>query len=230
MIWYLACSLAVTLLPVQVSSSAAPLVMLTDPTAKCLDGTAAGFYVQQAKNSSNINQWVLYLEGGGECDTESACQAQTYSSLGSSKYFAPTSDSSGWYLASDYCPYNPDLCGWNHARDPYCTQDLHSGQVENPDDSTWGLYFSGHLVFKAMLDALDQPPYNLVDATDIILSGTSAGIECYCILFRLFALILAECFRRYWCVDELGLFGGEISQRPRHRRHHRRPLLLRHIL
>lgn len=175
MIRYLACSLVAVLLPFQVSSSAAPLVMLTDPTAKCLDGTQAGYYVQQAKNLSNVNQWVLYLEGGGECDTESACQAQTYSSLGSSKYFAPTSDSSSWYLASDYCPYNPDLCGWNHARDPYCTQDLHAGQIENPDDSTWGLYFSGHLVFKAMLDALDQPPYNLADATDIILSGTSAG-------------------------------------------------------
>ena len=47
------------------------------------------------------------------------------------------------------------------------------GQVSEPSDSTWGLYFSGHLVFKAMLDQLDRR--GLLDATEILLSGASAG-------------------------------------------------------
>jgi hypothetical protein len=149
--------------------------MLTDTKAKCLDGTLAGFYAQTASNSADKNKWVIYLNGGGECDTEDACSYQTTGSLGSSKYFPNTSDSSGWYLASDYCAYNPDFCGWNHAFDPYCTQDLHSGQIEVATDATWGLYFSGHLVLKATLDALEQAPYNLRDATDIVLQGVSAG-------------------------------------------------------
>ncbi len=121
-----------------VQASYAPLYMLSDPKAKCLDGTQAGFYAETASNSADQRKWVLYLNGGGECDTESACEYQLTSSLGSSKYFANTSDSSGWYLGSNYCPYNPDLCGWNHAFDPYGTQDLHSGQVEVASNDTWG--------------------------------------------------------------------------------------------
>lgn len=118
---------------------------------------------------------MIYLGGGGECDNESSCKYQLTGALGSSNYFANTSESSGWYLGSPYCPYNPDLCGWNHAFDPYCTQDLHTGQVEEPSDKTWGLYFSGFNVFKATLDALDQAPFNLGNATDIVLLGASAG-------------------------------------------------------
>jgi O-palmitoleoyl-L-serine hydrolase len=162
------------LLPVY--SAKVPLTMLSDyPQAKCLDGTNAGFYAQLAPNPEDSLRWVIYLDGGGECDTEDACVYQTESALGSSKYFANESDPSGWYLASDYCPYNPTFCGWNHVKDPYCTQDLHSGQVTEATDATWGLYFSGHLVLEATLNALDKPPYNLVDATDIIVSGASAG-------------------------------------------------------
>jgi hypothetical protein len=156
---------------------AVPLTMLSDPLARCLDGSQAGFYVQPAPNASDARKWVIYLEGGGECDTENACKAQTTSSLGSSKYLSATSEPSSWFLASDYCPYNPILCGWNHVRDPYCTQDLHAGQVSEATDKTWGLYFAGRHVFTAMLDALDQPPYELGKATDIILHGASAGIS-----------------------------------------------------
>jgi len=103
--------------------------MLSDTKAKCLDGTQAGFYAETASNPADANKWVIYLGGGGECDNESSCKYQLTNALGSSNYFANTSESSGWYLGSGYCPYNPDLCGWNHVLDPYCTQDLHMGQV-----------------------------------------------------------------------------------------------------
>ncbi len=176
---YLGCAMLIFQFLAQfatVSAVAVPLIMLTDPKARCLDGTQAGFYAQQAPKSSDDRKWVIYLEGGGECDTENACKYQTSSALGSSKYFAATSDPSSWFLASDYCPNNPDLCGWNHARDPYCTQDLHAGQVTEATNKTWGLYFAGHHVFTAMLDALDEAPYHLRRATDIVLHGASAGI------------------------------------------------------
>jgi len=57
---------------------------------------------------------------------------------------------------------------------PYCTQDLHSGTVTRPGAEQWGLYFSGHLVYKAVLDALDARA-GLAGATEIILTGASAG-------------------------------------------------------
>ncbi len=129
-----------------VAAVSAPLTMLTDSKAKCMDGTQAGYYSQMASNSDDKNKWVIYLEGGGECDTESACKGATSNSMGSSKYFPATSDPTGWFLGSDYCTYNPVFCGWNHARDPYCSQDLHTGQVTVPSDKTWGLYFAGEIV------------------------------------------------------------------------------------
>ena len=136
--------------------------------------TYLGYYYQKAPNISESNKWVTYLAGGGEYDTQSACEYQLTSALGSSKYFANESNPSGWYFGSDYCPYNPMLCGWNHVMDPYCTQDLHSGQITKPTDETWGLYFSGRHVLLATLDALDATA-NLKSATDIVVSGASAG-------------------------------------------------------
>ena len=53
-------------------------------------------------------------------------------------------------------------------------QDVHSGTVTQPSASTYGLYFSGHLIFKAILDALEATA-GLGKATDIILTGGSAG-------------------------------------------------------
>eukprot|EP00823_Brevimastigomonas_motovehiculus_P006015 TRINITY_DN4726_c0_g1_i1.p1 TRINITY_DN4726_c0_g1~~TRINITY_DN4726_c0_g1_i1.p1 ORF type:complete len:382 (+),score=66.58 TRINITY_DN4726_c0_g1_i1:101-1246(+) len=156
-------------------ASKAPLTLLNDPKARCLDGTQAGFYAQVSTNKNDRNKWIIYLNGGGECDQKEACESATHGALGSSKYFSNTSDPSGWYLASDYCPYNPDFCTWSRVMNPYCTQDLHAGQITTPSSSTWGLYFSGHLIIKAMLDALDKTPYNLLEATDIIVHGMSAG-------------------------------------------------------
>jgi hypothetical protein len=57
---------------------------------------------------------------------------------------------------------------------PYCSQDLHSGMVTSPSPATYGLYFSGHLVFVAVIDALVKTT-NISAATDIVLTGASAG-------------------------------------------------------
>jgi len=147
------------------------------PHAKCLDGTQAGYYAQEASSEVDNTKWVIYLNGGGECDSEDACKGATEGALGSSKYFEETSDASGWYLGSDYCPKNPDLCSWNHVLDPYCTQDLHTGQVTRSElsDDNWHMYFSGHLVLEAILDDLDKRSNSLKNASEILLSGVSAG-------------------------------------------------------
>jgi hypothetical protein len=123
--------------------------------AKCMDVTPSGYYYEKFKEEETAQKWVFYLEGGGECDTESGCKAQLSGSLGSSLYFSQEkSDSTGWYLASSDCHINGDFCNWNHVDVTYCSQDLHSGQVTTPSDNTWGLYFSGHLIFQSILDDL----------------------------------------------------------------------------
>jgi hypothetical protein len=88
----------VLLLGSVVEAKNAPLVWLNDyPQAKCLDGSPAAYYLDVATNPANANKWVIYLAGGGECDTEAACQYQTNGALGSSKYFSAASDSAYWY-------------------------------------------------------------------------------------------------------------------------------------
>lgn len=102
-----------------IKAAKVPLTILSSdeyPAAKCLDGTPAGYYAQRATSLADRNKWVLYLNGGGECDSEDACKYQTSSELGSSLYLANESDPSGWYIASDYCPYNPTFCTWNHVK------------------------------------------------------------------------------------------------------------------
>jgi hypothetical protein len=48
------------------------------------------------------------------------------------------------------------------------------GQRTSASDETWGLFFSGHGILEATLNELDAH-YGLLDATEIILSGASAG-------------------------------------------------------
>jgi hypothetical protein len=258
--------LRATLLAASAAAAAAgtaPLTNLTDPLARCMDGTLSGYYLQPASTPRGKNRWVIYLEGGGECTTQGACESHLHDPLGSSKYFAKDVDFGGAFYASDDAAGNPDFFDWNHVDVPYCSQDLHSGQVRlgvgsgeagrgqrgqgkgppphpcswasctpprraadvvhcamrlllqwtaeaaeawcpptsahthfpphrtphptphplhpphlaqmtAPSNATWGLYFSGHHVFTAILDALDKSA-GLAAATEIILTGASAG-------------------------------------------------------
>lgn len=82
-------------------ASPAPLTSLTDPRARCLDGTLSGFYLQAAPNASDATRWVVCLDGGGECGEKNTCYAALNTSLGSSKYFAPSREFDGAYLCDD---------------------------------------------------------------------------------------------------------------------------------
>ncbi len=141
------------------------------PNAKCLDGSAAGYYYQPASDKIYNDKTIIYLNGGGECDNENDCKYQTGTKLGSSKYFTDVIDTGTWmYFADDDCHNNPDFCKWNHIFDPYCSQDLHSGQQTSPNE--WNLYFSGHHVLDSILNDLDHV---LSNSTEIIVTGASAG-------------------------------------------------------
>jgi hypothetical protein len=156
-------------------AASAPLTLLTDPKARCMDGTLSGFYYQPSL--VNNTKWVLYLQGGGECTTENACKGALNGPLGSSKFFPNTTDFDGAFYASDNKEGNPDFYDWNHVNIPYCSQDLHSGQILKPSAETWGLYFSGRFVFVAIIEALEGLTGigGLASATEIIVTGASAG-------------------------------------------------------
>eukprot|EP00047_Mylnosiga_fluctuans_P006060 m.244557 g.244557 ORF g.244557 m.244557 type:complete len:366 (+) comp14468_c0_seq1:99-1196(+) len=148
---------------------AADLVMLKDPLARCMDGTQGGYYFSAG---SNTKGFIIHLEGGGECASYAGCHAQLSTSLGSSKYF-PKSKGLG-FLNDASCSNNPDFCDWTHVQVAYCSQDLHSGLRTVVSADTFGLYFSGGHIFNAVIDDLVQN-HGLAGATDIIISGDSAG-------------------------------------------------------
>jgi hypothetical protein len=56
--------------PYSHAGSNVPLTNLTDSKARCLDGTLSGYYYEKASTSRGTNKWVIYLEGGGECTTQ----------------------------------------------------------------------------------------------------------------------------------------------------------------
>ncbi len=153
----------------------APLTMLTDPTARCLDGTLSGYYHQPATSAADSTRWVIFLEGGGECASQTACTDATHTALGSSTHFYPSiTFGPGHYLANANATANPNFATWHHVDVPYCSQDLFSGQRTDAPPSTWGLYFSGHRILAAVIDALERDA-GLATATEIVFSGVSAG-------------------------------------------------------
>eukprot|EP01084_Bolivina_argentea_P312472 540976_1 len=71
---------------------------------------------------------------------------------------------------------NPDFYSGHHVYCGYCNGDAWSGQRTEPsnDPDTWGLYFSGHLVFGNIIKHLSHN-LGLLDAEYVLLTGSSAG-------------------------------------------------------
>lgn len=161
------------LLPVTLALSAsAPLQLLSPNTpGKCLDGTPSGFYFLPQSQT----KWTLTLFGGGECSDAPSCTSKVTTNLGSSKYFSKTMGFDGAHYADPNPSSNPGFADWSHVQIPYCSQDLHMGTRTNVSGETFGLYFSGHLIFEEILNALEASTPSLKDATDILLTGDSAG-------------------------------------------------------
>lgn len=72
------------------TSSAADLAdkILFDPSrfaaARCLDGSMAGVYFKRAADQANARNWMISLQGGGECVDRASCTARLNTSIGSS--------------------------------------------------------------------------------------------------------------------------------------------------
>jgi hypothetical protein len=150
----------------------ANLTFLTDPRARCMDGTLSGYYHLKSSSSAASTRWTIFLQGGGECTTQAACIDELKGPLGSSRYFPSAVDfSTNAFFGDADSGNNPALFDAHHVDVPYCSGDLHSGTQTAPN--SWGLYFSGHLVLDAILTQLDGA--GLRDATDIVFFGASAG-------------------------------------------------------
>ena len=69
---------------------------------------------------------------------------------------------------------NPDFFDAHRVFVAYCSGDSHSGTQSNISSATWGLWFSGHANFKAIIEDL-RAQQGMDAATDVLLTGSSAG-------------------------------------------------------
>eukprot|EP00948_MAST-09A_sp_MAST-9A-sp1_P000366 g366.t1 len=161
-----------TLLVAQAYAATVPLSRLSNyPNAKCMDGTSGGYFFQRG---SRATDWIINLEGGGECTDKASCYPRLFTSLGSAKHFPSemSFDSEKLWLLDSNEDRNPIFSDFNLVYIKYCTSDLWQGTSNGKTSLPYN--FNGKYIVDAVLDDLDTTA-NLTSATNIILTGESAG-------------------------------------------------------
>ena len=175
-------------------------VQLNSPMALCNDGSAAVYYIRAATpeavdllDQPTANQWVIFLQGGGGCVDYDTCRDRWCgnspfdASKMSSQWAPETIGAKGIFNRSA----ENNLGDRNQVFAYYCSSDSWTGRaqsalLEDPDNPgrSISLDLMGAHIFDALIDELGNgvaspdgtvqlPP--LVEATDIILAGSSAG-------------------------------------------------------
>lgn len=145
--------------------------------SRCLDGSQPGYYLSKG-HSDGINKWHIHHMGGGWCWDLRDCYERSKTYLGSTNIWWPRSgyDISGWggYLSRDY-KINPLMWNWNHVFLIYCDGGSFSG-----NNMTKTFYNGTELFFRGFRNLMNfkldlQQRHSFFKATDIVISGSSAG-------------------------------------------------------
>lgn len=146
------------------------VVFDSSPSAKCLDGTPAGYFISKASaRSVNSSAWLILFQGGSSCATNFTCQVRTRTELGSSKEWSTSHisiDSPSESLLALSAKQNPITASWNLVYVPYCSGDHFMGKQTAPN--SWGLRFSGYHIVDALRQKLSA---ELKTAGEIVLVG-----------------------------------------------------------
>ena len=142
--------------------------------AVCIDGSIPGYYLREGKKS-DANKWIIHLHGGAWCYDPETCFRRSFSILGSSNNWSAENITNFFQgILSTNKEVNPWFSDWNVVVQSYCDGGLFSGRRKEPLLYRGRkLYFRGRQILKAMVASLKGR--NLQKASDIILSGTSAG-------------------------------------------------------
>ncbi|XP_060207981.1 pectin acetylesterase 11-like [Lycium barbarum] len=141
----------------------------TDQGAVCLDGSPPAYYLDRGFDTG-ISNWIIFLQGGGWCDSIPDCQGRATMDIGSSKHMTKQTHFAG--ILHNTPQENPDFYNWNRVRVNYCDGSSFTGDIEQVDPDN-NLFFRGARIFKAVLEDLRSK--GMQYAKNAILSGTSAG-------------------------------------------------------
>jgi hypothetical protein len=152
-------------------------VVLTDPDALCLDGTQGAYYYREGFYK---NKWILSFEGGGWCGSSEGlsesledCLDRSTNDWGSSAKYSDTWTQNEGILSDN--PQN-DYRDWSMAFLKYCDGTGHQGYKKDPIlYKGKNLYFRGHNVTIGQFNSLNSLNQLFTAATDIMVTGLSAG-------------------------------------------------------
>lgn len=86
----------------------------------CLNAIPAG-------SGKNVTKSIIFLEGGGSCNSEMDCLNRSKTRLGSSNNWSPTVEFNGFLSNKE--DLNPHFYDWNIFFIAYCDGGCHSGYV-----------------------------------------------------------------------------------------------------
>ena len=168
----------------------APQVVFVDnavsPSAICNDGTPAVYFIRPGFGSA-ASRWNIQLEGGSVCIDQETCATRS-PALVSSATFRQYADAGadagaidrvlGSGILSAQVAQNPDFYDATSVFIHYCSSDYWSGHhvavgsFSMNDPATWN--FLGRDVLAGVFADLTDN-HGLAKATEVLLSGTSAG-------------------------------------------------------
>ena len=156
------------------------------PLAKCLDGSAARYYLRPGTDST---RWLIFHEGGGFCTSVEDCSKRAKTHLGSTTADNATMTLDRFYFSQN-ASESPFLATANHVFVRYCDGGYYSGERDTPLQVEGApLYFRGRHITEAIVQDL-YARHALANATDVVMSGCSAGaIRVYAHLDALRALL-----------------------------------------
>ena len=172
------------------------------PQAHCADGSPAVYYVRSAAAAEHRQRWVIYLQGGGSCDSGQDCHDRWIGQDGNfggnklTSRLAPERGIAGEGIQSTHAR-NP-FAAWNQVFVYYCSSDGWIGQragvvasaVHRGVEGAYRIDFLGAGIVDAVIDQLRgasgtlsyrnargdlQSMPDLDAATDVLFSGSSAG-------------------------------------------------------
>ncbi|XP_022889341.1 pectin acetylesterase 8-like [Olea europaea var. sylvestris] len=165
----------------------------------CLDGSPPAYHFDKGFGDG-IDNWLVYLEGGGWCETESECKDRALSIYGSSFRKPKVYYFNG--VLSNNQMINPEFYNWNRVFVRYCDGSSFAGNVEAVNPAT-NLYYRGARIFKVVMEDLLEK--GMKYASNAILTGCSAGglaTILNCDRFR----ALVPSANRVKCISDSGYF------------------------
>ena len=165
----------------------AKLIVHSDATAarfnaRCLDGSNGAMYYRPASTPSAATKWKFHFQGGGWSTTPGQLLSRSQGALGSSSQWTPwlsdnLSPHAGFYGAMSFNATRDNIIGeFNFVWFGYCDGTSQLSDLEEPlvvNGTT--LHLRGRAILDAHLAELDAQFDFTNTATEVVVSGTSAG-------------------------------------------------------